>query len=33
QKMLELVLQALEHKPVLRIEPLRWYTAAGESKA
>lgn len=33
QKIMELVLQALEHKPVLRIEPLRWYTAAGESKA
>ncbi|QTC01234.1 YdgA family protein [Alcaligenes sp. SORT26] len=32
-KMMELVLQALENKPVLRVEPLRWYTAAGESKA
>ena len=33
QKMLGLVLQALEHKPVLSIAPLRWYTAGGESKA
>lgn len=33
QKVMELALQALEHKPVLRIEPLRWYTEAGESKA
>lgn len=33
QKIIELVMQVLEQKPVLRIEPLRWYTAAGESKA
>lgn len=33
QKMMGLLLQALEHKPVLRVEPLRWYTAGGESKA
>ncbi|MDV2114653.1 YdgA family protein [Alcaligenes faecalis] len=33
QKIMELALQALEHKPVLRVEPLRWSTEGGESTA
>ncbi|HRL28120.1 MAG TPA: YdgA family protein, partial [Alcaligenes sp.] len=33
QQLLDQVLVALEHKPVLGIDPLRWYNAQGETKA